>query len=62
MLDASLPILVGIQATLTCARRGDRWWLAGGKETLIGVVFPTMLSIVLAIAAGSNWPKVWQRR
>lgn len=62
MLDAPLQILVGGLTTIVFARRGDRWWLAAGKGMLISVIVSTVLGIVLAITAGTNWPKVWHRR
>ena len=62
MLDAPLQILVGGLATILFARRGDRWWLATGKGMLVSFVFSTVLGIVLAITAGTDWSKVWRRR
>jgi hypothetical protein len=62
MLDAPLQILVGGLATILFTRRGDRWWLAAGKGMLVSVVFTTLLGMVLAITAGTNWSKIWSRR
>jgi hypothetical protein len=62
MLDAPLQILVGGLATIVYARRGDRWWLAAGKGALVSVVFSTLLGIVLAVTAGTDWSQVWRRR
>ena len=62
MLDAPLQILVGGLATILFARRGNRWWLAAGKGVLVSALFSTILGIVLAITAGTDWSKVWRRR
>ena len=62
MLDAPLQILIGGLATIAFARRGDRWWLAAGKGMLVSAIFSTILGIVLAITAGTDWSRVWQRR
>ena len=62
MLDAPLQILVGGLATILFARRGNRWWLAAGKGVLVSALFSTILGIVLAITAGTDWSKVWRRQ
>jgi hypothetical protein len=62
MLDAPLQVLVGALTAILFKRRGDRWWIAVGKGILVSAVFATILGAVLAIAAGTDWPKLWRRR
>jgi hypothetical protein len=58
MLDAPLQLLIGIVATVLFARRGNRLWLAAGKGALVSVCLTTVLGIVLAITAGTDWSTV----
>jgi hypothetical protein len=55
MLDAPLQLLIGGVATTLFARRGDRLWLAAGKGALVSVGVTTILSVVLAVTAGTDW-------
>ena len=62
MLDAPLQILVGGLATILFRRRGDRWWVASGKGILVSVAFTTILGVVLAVTAGTDWSQIWRRK
>jgi hypothetical protein len=58
MLDVPLQLLIGGVATALFARRGDRLWLAAGKGALVSVGVTTILSVVLAVTAGTDWSAV----
>jgi hypothetical protein len=58
MLDVPLQLLIGGVATVLFVRRGDRLWLAAGKGTLVSICLTTVLSVILAITAGTDWSKV----
>jgi hypothetical protein len=55
MLDGPLQLLIGGVATVLLARRGDRLWVAAGKGAVVSVGVTTILAVVLAVTAGTDW-------
>jgi hypothetical protein len=61
VLDAPLQLLIGGVATVLFARRGDRLWLAVGKGTVVSFGVATVLGLVLAVTAGTDWSAVLRK-
>ena len=61
MLDAPLQLLIGGVATVLFARRGDRLWLAASKGVVVSVGVTTVLGLVLAVTAGTDWSAVLRK-
>jgi hypothetical protein len=55
MLDGPLQLLIGGVATVLFARCGDRLWVAAGKGAVVSVGVTTILAVVLAVTAGTDW-------
>jgi hypothetical protein len=61
VLDAPLQLLIGGVATVLFARRGDRLWLAFGKGAVVSFGVATVLGLVLAVTAGTDWSAVLRK-
>jgi hypothetical protein len=61
VLDAPLQLLIGGVATVLFARRGDRLWLAVGKGAVVSFGVATVLGLVLAVTASTDWSAVLRK-
>ena len=53
--------LIGLAAVALFWRRGDRPWLATGKGALVSFAVGFVLSVFLAITAGTEWSAFLRR-
>ena len=61
MLDVPLQLLIGGVATVLFARRGNSLWLAAGKGAVVSLSVTTLLGVVLAVTAGTDWAALIRR-